>query len=145
MSADVLAPVFNSLITIVISVILGLIGLAVNKYVKNADARAAIQGALKNAGGVVLAYGQARGDQFLQNTAIKNAALAAGAAYVAQQVPEALAHFGQTDADIATKVQAVAATALSLATPIPDGTVSVTGTGSVVIPPAPAPLVSRKV
>jgi hypothetical protein len=119
MSTAVLIPLFNSLLGIAVTVLLGLAAAAAQKYVKNADARAAIAGALSNASGIALAYGQARGDQFLQNASIKNAALAAAASYVADQAPAAMAHFGQTNADIATKVEGAVAKALSLATPIP--------------------------
>ncbi len=43
MSTAVLTPLFNSLLGIAITVILGLVGAAVNKYVKNADARVVYQ------------------------------------------------------------------------------------------------------
>jgi hypothetical protein len=134
MNTAVLIPLFNSLLGIMVTVILGLAAAAAQKYIKNADARAAIQGALTNASGIALAYGQARGDQFLQNGTIKNAALAAAAAYVADQAPAAMAHFGQSPADIATKVEGAVAKALSLATPIPE-----------TVPPTAAPVVVAEV
>jgi len=118
-TAQSLEPLFNDLVTIIAAVALPLIVALVNKYVSNAAARAAIINAVTNASGIAAAYGQTKGDQYLQNANVKSVALQMGIAYVADQVPQALKYFGQTDADIAAKIESALALHFGLATPIP--------------------------
>jgi len=141
MSTAVLIPLFNSVIGIIMSVILSIIGLWLLKYVKDDNARKVLATAFSNAAGVALDYGQKNGDQFLQDHSVKSAALGAAMNYVADQASQAKAHFNLTDADIATKITAHVAKELSLATPIPPAAAPV-----VVVDPAseqPAPIVPK--
>lgn len=115
----VLVPLFDSLLGIVVTVAIAIASALISKYVKDKDARDTLTNALNNAAGVALHYGQTQGDQFLQSHSVKSAALVEGMQYVADQAVKAKDHFGLTDADIATKLTAHVAKALSLATPIP--------------------------
>jgi hypothetical protein len=119
MTAAVLIPLFNSILTVAGTVIAGVLLLVIKKYVTDKNAQDVLATAISNASGVALSVGQANGDQFLQNHAVKNAALGQAINYVADQAAQAKAHFGLTDADIATKITAHVAKDLSLATPIP--------------------------
>jgi hypothetical protein len=144
MTTAVLIPLFNSIIGIVFSVILALIGMALTKYVKDDNARKVLATAFSNAAGVALAYGQANGDQFLQDHSVKSAALGAAMNYVADQAAQAKAHFNLTDADIATKITAHVAKSLSLATPIPPVAAPVVVVEAPSEPPAPIAPVAPK-
>jgi len=115
----VLVPLFDSLLGIVATVAIAIASALISKYVKDKGARDTLTNALNNASGVVLHYGQTQGDQFLQSHSVKSAALMEGMQYIADQAVKAKDHFGLTDADIATKLTAHVAKALSLATPIP--------------------------
>jgi hypothetical protein len=115
----VLIPLFDSVLGIVVTVAIAIASALISKYVKDKDARDTLTNALNNAAGVALHYGQTQGDQFLQSHSVKNAALNEGMNYIADQAVKAKDHFGLTDADIATKLTAHVAKALSLATPIP--------------------------
>jgi outer membrane biosynthesis protein TonB len=86
-----------------------------------------------------LSYGQANGDQFLQDHSVKSAALGAAMNYVADQASAAKAHFGLTDADIATKITAHVAKDLALATPIPPAAAPVVVVDPAAPPVAPEP------
>jgi hypothetical protein len=144
MSTAVLIPLFNSIASIIVAVIVALVGMAINKYVKDTNARNTLTTALSNASGVALSYGQANGDQFLQDHSVKSAALNAAMNYIADQAAGAKAHFGLTDADIATKITAHVAKSLSLATPIPPVAAPVVVVEAPSEPPAPIAPVAPK-
>lgn len=137
MTSAVLIPLFNSVASIIVAVVVALVGMAINKYVKDTNARNTLTTALSNASGVALSYGQANGDQFLQSHSVKSAALGAAMNYVADQAAQAKAHFNLTDADIATKITAHVAKSLSLATPIPPAAAPVVVVEPPVEPEAP--------
>ncbi len=127
----------SAVLTACIPVMLLKLNQAFNLHLDSAH-KATLETALDNAVGKGLSFGQAAGDAYLSNVTIKNAALSSMVSYVTAMAPDAVAHFGLSDADLAEKAAAKLGKALHVPA-TPDAAPTANATASMLEAAATAP------
>lgn len=134
--ADAAITLASAVVTVCIPVVVAFVAKKVG-FDKDVALRDSLTTALQRGVGVALSAAQVAGDHRMQDVNIRNAALATVVQYAAQNAPDAVAHFGLSNADIAQKAAAELALKLHVMVPVDAPAVDADKPAAPV--PAPAP------